>query len=163
MTFVGFARPAGSKAQRRRWKQSRSCSLNIFEFLRVAQPLRPRYYSASSSPRVHGAGVIQLTVGLEAAPAPGGRQFRGMGSHYLHTLREGDRLNVFLDGADGFRLQQDMTKPMIFIAAGTGLAGVERRLATFDGILAVSSPPGGPTIIVIEVPCALSSAKTSSC
>ena len=44
-----------------------------------------------------------------------------------------------------------------------GLAGVERRLATFDGILAVSSPPGGPTIVVIEVPCASSSAKTSSC
>jgi signal transduction histidine kinase len=48
-------------------------------------------------------------------------------------------------------------------AAGTGLAGVERRLATFDGILAVSSPPGGPTIVAIEVPCALSSAKTSTC
>ncbi len=48
-------------------------------------------------------------------------------------------------------------------AAGTGLAGVERRLATFDGILAVNSPPGGPTIVAIEVPCALSSAKTSSC
>jgi signal transduction histidine kinase len=47
-------------------------------------------------------------------------------------------------------------------AAGTGLAGVERRLATFDGILAVNSPPGGPTIVVIEVPCALSSPKTSS-
>jgi signal transduction histidine kinase len=48
-------------------------------------------------------------------------------------------------------------------AEGTGLAGVERRLATFDGILAVNSPPGGPTIVVIEVPCALSSLKTSSC
>jgi signal transduction histidine kinase len=48
-------------------------------------------------------------------------------------------------------------------AAGTGLRGLERRLATFDGILAVSSPPGGPTLIVIEVPCALSSPKTSSC
>jgi signal transduction histidine kinase len=48
-------------------------------------------------------------------------------------------------------------------ACGTGLAGVERRLATFDGILAVSSPPGGPTIVVIEVPCASSSAKTFSC
>ena len=47
-------------------------------------------------------------------------------------------------------------------ALGTGLAGVERRLATFDGILAVSSPPGGPTILVIEVPCALSSPKISS-
>jgi signal transduction histidine kinase len=41
-------------------------------------------------------------------------------------------------------------------AQGTGLRGVERRLAAFDGILAVSSPAGGPTIVVIEVPCALS-------
>jgi signal transduction histidine kinase len=48
-------------------------------------------------------------------------------------------------------------------AAGTGLQGVERRLGTFDGILAVSSPPGGPTMIVMEVPCALLSPKTSSC
>jgi signal transduction histidine kinase len=39
---------------------------------------------------------------------------------------------------------------------GTGLHGVERRLAAFDGILAISSPVGGPTIVVIEVPCALS-------
>ena len=45
---------------------------------------------------------------------------------------------------------------------GTGLLGVERRLSTLDGILALSSPPGGPTIIVIEVPCALSLPKTSS-
>jgi signal transduction histidine kinase len=48
-------------------------------------------------------------------------------------------------------------------AQGSGLRGVERRLGTFDGVLAVSSPPGGPTIVVIEVPCALSSPKTYSC
>jgi signal transduction histidine kinase len=41
-------------------------------------------------------------------------------------------------------------------ARGTGLRGIERRLGTFDGVLAVSSPPGGPTIVVIEVPCVLS-------
>jgi signal transduction histidine kinase len=46
---------------------------------------------------------------------------------------------------------------------GTGLSGVERRLGTFDGVLAISSPLGGPTIIAIEVPCALSSQKISSC
>ena len=46
-------------------------------------------------------------------------------------------------------------------ARGTGLRGVERRLATFDGILAVSSPPGGPTMI-IEVPCALSTQMAAS-
>jgi signal transduction histidine kinase len=48
-------------------------------------------------------------------------------------------------------------------AKGSGLAGVERRLATFDGILAVSSPAGGPTIVVMEVPCVMSPPKTSSC
>jgi signal transduction histidine kinase len=37
---------------------------------------------------------------------------------------------------------------------GTGLLGVERRLATFDGIMALTSPVGGPTIVVLEVPCA---------
>jgi signal transduction histidine kinase len=47
-------------------------------------------------------------------------------------------------------------------AGGSGLRGLERRLGTFDGVLAVNSPIGGPTIIAIEVPCALSSPKTSS-
>lgn len=42
-----------------------------------------------------------------------------------------------------------------------GLAGVARRLAAFDGRLAVHSPPGGPTRIALEVPCALSSARTT--
>jgi signal transduction histidine kinase len=48
-------------------------------------------------------------------------------------------------------------------ARGTGLRGIERRLAAFDGVLAISSPPGGPTAVTMEVPCALSSPKTSSC
>jgi hypothetical protein len=39
---------------------------------------------------------------------------------------------------------------------GTGLRGIERRLAAFDGVLAVSSPAGGPTVITMEVPCELS-------
>jgi signal transduction histidine kinase len=37
---------------------------------------------------------------------------------------------------------------------GTGLQGIERRLAAFDGVLAVSSPPGGPTAVTMEIPCA---------
>ncbi|KOV71014.1 sensor histidine kinase [Streptomyces sp. MMG1121] len=42
------------------------------------------------------------------------------------------------------------------LGAGSGLAGVERRLGTFDGVLAVSSPAGGPTMVTMELPCALS-------
>lgn len=44
---------------------------------------------------------------------------------------------------------------------GTGLRGIERRLAAFDGIMAVTSPPGGPTVVTMELPCELSSPKTS--
>lgn len=39
-------------------------------------------------------------------------------------------------------------------ALGSGLRGIERRLATFDGTLRVASPPGGPTVLEIELPCA---------
>jgi signal transduction histidine kinase len=78
----------------------------------------------------------------------GARTVRVHLRHSAGTLRA----EVTDDGAGGADPRQ-----------GTGLAGVERRLATFDGILAVSSPPGGPTIVAIEVPCALSSAKTSTC
>ncbi len=42
------------------------------------------------------------------------------------------------------------------VGAGSGLAGIERRLGTFDGVLAVSSPAGGPTMVTMEIPCALS-------
>jgi signal transduction histidine kinase len=72
----------------------------------------------------------------------------------IHMRHDGDALRVAVtdDGVGG----ADPEK-------GSGLRGVERRLGTFDGILAVNSPPGGPTIVVIEVPCALLSLKTSSC
>ncbi|MET8646440.1 sensor histidine kinase [Streptomyces sp. NPDC004096] len=39
---------------------------------------------------------------------------------------------------------------------GTGLRGIERRLAAFDGTLTVSSPDGGPTDVRMSLPCALS-------
>ena len=104
--------------------ETRSCSLNIFEFLQVAQPLRPRYYSTSSSPLIHGENVAHVTVGLEITRVAGmpGRVFVGLSSRYVHALREGDRVSVFHDSADGFHLQDDVAKPMIFVSAGTGFA-----------------------------------------
>jgi signal transduction histidine kinase len=47
-------------------------------------------------------------------------------------------------------------------SAGSGLAGIERRIGTFDGVMAVRSPAGGPTEVTLEIPCASSSAKTST-
>jgi signal transduction histidine kinase len=38
---------------------------------------------------------------------------------------------------------------------GTGLRGIERRLAAFDGVMTLSSPSGGPTVVKLEIPCEL--------
>ena len=69
--------------------------------------------------------------------------------HYEHGML---RIDVTDNGAGG-------AEPV----GGTGLRGIERRVAAFDGILALSSPVGGPTVATLEIPCALSSPKTSSC
>ncbi|GIH71186.1 sensor histidine kinase [Sphaerimonospora thailandensis] len=44
-------------------------------------------------------------------------------------------------------------------ARGTGLNGIERRMAAFDGVLALNSPAGGPTTAVLELPRALGTAR----
>ncbi|MEV4045084.1 signal transduction histidine kinase [Streptomyces sp. SAI-195] len=69
-----------------------------------------------------------------------------------------DRIWIDLHHEEG-RLRVSVTdngKGGALIGAGSGLAGVERRLGTFDGVLAVSSPAGGPTMVTMEIPCALS-------
>ncbi len=43
---------------------------------------------------------------------------------------------------------------------GGGLRGIEQRLASFDGVIAVTSPDGGPTLVIMELPCELSLART---
>jgi signal transduction histidine kinase len=41
-------------------------------------------------------------------------------------------------------------------AAGTGLRGIRQRLAAFDGTMTLSSRPGGPTLVAMQIPCVLS-------
>lgn len=36
---------------------------------------------------------------------------------------------------------------------GTGLTGLADRIAVLDGTLTVTSPPGGPTVLSVEIPC----------
>ncbi|MCP2321634.1 signal transduction histidine kinase [Hamadaea flava] len=47
-------------------------------------------------------------------------------------------------------------------ANGSGLRGLARRLGIFDGTVTLSSPPGGPTELIMELPCASSSPRTST-
>jgi signal transduction histidine kinase len=47
------------------------------------------------------------------------------------------------------------------IDRGSGLRGVSRRLAAFDGTLRVTSPRGGPTDVWMEIPCEPLSPRTT--
>ncbi|WP_407664728.1 sensor histidine kinase [Micromonospora tarensis] len=38
-------------------------------------------------------------------------------------------------------------------ARGSGLTGLADRVAAVDGRLLLSSPPGGPTVVRVELPC----------
>jgi len=69
-----------------------------------------------------------------------------------------DRVQVDIGHTDD-RLRLSVTdngKGGARVGTGSGLSGIERRLGTFDGIMAVSSPAGGPTMVTMEIPCALS-------
>jgi signal transduction histidine kinase len=51
------------------------------------------------------------------------------------------RVRVSDDGAGGARIE-----------AGSGLAGLAERVRTVDGRMEISSPPGGPTAVTVELP-----------
>jgi signal transduction histidine kinase len=36
---------------------------------------------------------------------------------------------------------------------GSGITGIRRRIEAYDGHLTLTSPPGGPTILTVELPC----------
>jgi len=63
---------------------------------------------------------------------------------WVTAERLGDRVavNVHDDGVGGARAGH-----------GTGLSGLADRLSVLNGTLTLSSPPGGPTLLRLEIPC----------
>ncbi|SHH64309.1 Signal transduction histidine kinase [Jatrophihabitans endophyticus] len=61
---------------------------------------------------------------------------------------------TILDRGDALALQvRDDGRGGADPLGGSGLRGVQSRLAPFDGTLRISSPPGGPTVVDVELPC----------
>ena len=62
----------------------------------------------------------------------------------VFVQRTGDRLHVIIsdDGVGG-------ADP----ARGTGLTGLARRASSVDGTFEIVSPPGGPTLLTVDLPC----------
>ncbi|GAA0900078.1 bifunctional cytochrome P450/NADPH--P450 reductase [Pseudonocardia zijingensis] len=100
-----------------------ACAVPFEVFLEMLPPLRPRYYSISSSPLV-GPGACSITAGVLRGPARSGvGTFTGVCSGYLPLVPEDGTLFVFVRKPTiPFRPPDNPHVPMIMVGAGTGLA-----------------------------------------
>ncbi|MFI9275874.1 bifunctional cytochrome P450/NADPH--P450 reductase [Kitasatospora sp. NPDC052896] len=100
-----------------------SCELSLAEFLELLPPLRPRYYSISSSPLV-SPDVCSITAGVVDAPARSGHgQFHGVCSTHLNDSGPDSTLFAFVRKPTiPFRPSENPHLPMIMVGCGTGLA-----------------------------------------
>ncbi|GLI93863.1 sulfite reductase subunit alpha [Methylocystis echinoides] len=90
-------------------------------FVEALDPLQPRLYSISSSPRA-APGRLSLTV--DAVRYVVGRRKRlGVASTFLaERLAPGETLPVYVQAAHGFALPENPATPIIMIGPGTGVA-----------------------------------------
>lgn len=112
----------------------RSAALSLGELLTVLNPLKPRYYSISSSPRVV-ADRVSVSVGVVKGVTPTGRVHMGVCSNYLARKQPGQPVRCFVkDTKSGFRLPADGSTPIILGAWGWMPAwhGAEPRLPCPD-------------------------------
>jgi cytochrome P450 / NADPH-cytochrome P450 reductase len=100
-----------------------ACALPFEVFLDMLPPLRPRYYSISSSPLVDPE-VCSITAGVLRTPARSGvGAYTGVCSGYLSLLPEDATAFVFVRKPTiPFAPPENPHIPMIMIGAGTGLA-----------------------------------------
>jgi sulfite reductase (NADPH) flavoprotein alpha-component len=102
-------------------------------FIEALEPMQPRLFSISSSPRSH-PGRVSLTV--DAVRYQIGKRLRlGVASTFLGArAAPGDRVKVYVQRAQHFGLPEDPATPVIMIGPGTGVAPfrafLHERLAT---------------------------------
>ncbi len=90
-------------------------------FIECLEPLQPRLYSISSSPRAT-PGKLSLTVDKVRYEALG-RTRLGCASAYLaERLPAGAKLKAYIQKAHGFGLPADPAKGVIMVGPGTGIA-----------------------------------------
>src|SRR5262249_59024809 len=102
-------------------------------FIESLDPLQPRLYSISSSPKTRPA-YVSLTVDAVRYDI-GGRQRLGVASTFLaDRVAEDDTVKVYVQKAHAFGLPADPNVPIIMVGPGTGIAPfrafLHERMAT---------------------------------
>jgi signal transduction histidine kinase len=166
---LGMARAQASTAEEARraiaeaHEEAKSALAELRDLIRGLHPavLEDRGLDAALSGVAARMPIpVRLTVDLPRRPAPVIEAVayfvvsEGLANIVKHAQasqaevvvsRAGDRLHIIVsdDGAGG-------ADP----ARGTGLTGLAKRAASVDGTFEIVSPPGGPTLLTVDLPCA---------
>ncbi|MFC0211390.1 bifunctional cytochrome P450/NADPH--P450 reductase [Paenibacillus chartarius] len=100
-----------------------ACEIPFEKFLELLPPLKPRYYSISSSPRMN-EGRASITVGVVRGQSWSGKgEYRGVASNYLAERAAGEDIVMFVRTPEsGFQLPDNPETPIIMVGPGTGIA-----------------------------------------
>ncbi|WP_442596515.1 assimilatory sulfite reductase (NADPH) flavoprotein subunit [Parapusillimonas sp. JC17] len=90
------------------------------ELVGALRPLSPRMYSIASSQAVVDEEV-HLTLANVAYDTESGARW-GAASNFLSNLKEGERVDIFVEENTRFRLPSDDGRDIIMIGPGTGIA-----------------------------------------
>ena len=166
---LGMARAQASTAEEARQaiadahEEAKSALAELRDLIRGLHPavLEDRGLDAALSGVAARMPIpVRLTVDLPRRPAPVIEAVayfvvsEGLSNIVKHAQasqaeivvsRAGDRLHIIVsdDGVGG-------ADP----ARGTGLTGLAKRAASVDGTFEIVSPPGGPTLLTVDLPCA---------
>jgi len=123
-----------------------SIDLPFNSYLELLPPMRPRYYSISSSPAV--TKTCDLTVGVLHGPARSGDgYFNGVASNHLASSMENSTQFTFVRKPTiPFRPPANPHLPMIMVGAGTGVAPF-RGFLQERAALAQQGAPIGKSIL----------------
>lgn len=106
-----------------------SCQVAFASYLQMLQPLTPRQYSISSSPR-WSEDHATLTVAVQSGPArSGGGLHEGVASTFLAHVRPGTRVAVRVAPSQVAFHPPALDVPVVMVAAGSGIAPFRGFLA----------------------------------
>lgn len=99
-----------------------SVKLSPQQLLQILCPMKPRFYSISSSQVEVGVGEVHITVGVVRYKINGDRNTGNASGYLVDRLQENDNVRVFIQSNNNFRLPTDSNVSIIMIGAGTGIA-----------------------------------------
>ncbi|MBL1119990.1 sensor domain-containing protein [Streptomyces sp. 110] len=137
----------------------------LAELRELIRGIHPKVLSDHGLPAAVADAADRSAIPVDVALALSGRLPQAVEAAAYFVVREAltnvarhsgaSRAEVSGEHRDGrlFLQVRDNGRGGADTGAGTGLTGLADRVSALDGRISLSSPPGGPTLLRVEIPC----------